>query len=216
MKICESCHSGCCRNYAVGLTGYDILNIAKTLNVDPVSFVQIIPVKDENDIEYKSKYAALFRFTDVEDTFYLFGMRMTESQLVQGTIKCHFLLEWYLNPHKPSLDSIIARCGIYNCRPLTCSSFPYKLDTTEKFANVLDLTSNNNKGVHPVYNVCSRKITRDDLPESSDGILQDLVMRKYELEYFKDMAEYWNQKPGTIDEFLAFMKITYQNRVNVE
>ncbi|MEI7475134.1 MAG: YkgJ family cysteine cluster protein [bacterium] len=217
MQICKSCAGGCCRNYSVAITGYDILNISKTLGIDPISFIQIVEIEDEADFEYKSKHAALFKFTDAKkDVFYMFGMRMVESQLVQGTAKCQFLMEWYYNRNNPSIDQIIARCGIYNCRPLICSAFPSKFDSTENRGVVLNLSSISESKEHPIYNLCSGTIAGEEVDRAADDIMKALILRKFELDYFKNLASYWNEKPGTITEFLVFMQNAYQDRVYVD
>ena len=213
MLICNSCHGGCCRNFGVGLTGYDILNISKILNLDPISFVQVLPV--DKDIELQSKYSALFKFTDYNiNYFYRFCLRMDKSMLVSETIKCMFLLECFANPLVLSEDKIIARCGIYTCRPLICRTFPSKLDPTEKMGIVFNPIVENTE--NKIYNLCPRTLTNDDLDNSSDEILKSLIMRKFEVDYFKNLAEYWNKNPGTISEFLIFMEKVYKKRVLVE
>jgi len=214
MLICESCHSGCCRKYAVALTGYDILNISKTLKIDPLSFIEISPVEN---IEYQSTYTTLFKFTDENsDIFYRFNLKMNESQLVPGTIKCQFLLEWHNDPSNPCIEGIIAKCGIYNCRPFVCTAYPAKFDITEKRGIIVNVGSKSESSEHRIYNLCPEKITGEDIADSSDQIMKALIMRKYELEYFKNLADYWNQKPGSLSDFLIFMTNVYQNRVVLE
>lgn len=215
MQICESCGSGCCRKYAIALTGYDILNISKTLSIDPSSFIQLSPVEGVENIEYQSKYTALFKFTDENsDIFYRFNLKMNESQLVPGTLKCQFLMEWHNDTLNPSVEGIVAKCGIYSCRPFVCTAYPATFDVTEKRGIVKNIK--NESSEHPIYNLCPRKITDKDLSGSSDHIMQALIMRKYELEYFKNLAEYWNQNPGSTENFLNFIRKVYDSRVLVK
>lgn len=217
MLICETCHAGCCRNFAIGLTGYDILNIHTTLKVDYSSFIQIIPVQNEEDIKYQAKYAALFRFSDCETgIYYRFSMRMSKSPIITDTIKCIFLMEWLNEPLNPSNDKINSKCGIYNCRPLICSTFPSKFDMTGKQGIIFNVNSSNLNQGNPIYNQCPRKITEQDIADSKDQIMKNLIMRKYEGDYFQNLSDYWNQKPGTIKEFFAFIKNVYQNRIVIE
>jgi len=217
MLICESCHSGCCRKYAVALTGYDILNISKTLKIDPLSFAEISPVENDENIEYQSKYTALFKFTDEnKDIFYRFNLKMNESELVPGTLKCQFLLEQYSDPSNLCIEGIVGRCEIYSCRPFVCAAYPAIFDATEKQGVIKNVGAKSKSSEHPIYNLCSRKITSEDFADSLDQIMKALIMRKYELEYFKNLADYWNQKPGSLNDFLSFMATVYQNRVILE
>ena len=216
MEICNSCQGGCCRNFTVSLTGYDILNISKTLRVHPASFINIIEVEAGADIEYKSKHTALFRFSDYDkDKYYIFGIRMVESKLALGTAKCQFLVEWNLDEHNPSVDGIIARCGIYNCRPLLCAAFPTKFDETEKQGIMVNTSLFGQNFEHPIYKTCSRTLSQEDI-SNPDEIMKILVLRKYELDYFKNLAIKWDENPGTLMEFFDFMTKAYQNRVTIE
>jgi len=216
MEICNSCQGGCCRNYTVSLTGYDILNISKTLSVQPSSFIQIIAVEEGADIEYKSKHAALFKFSDYgKDKYYIFGMKMSESTIAPGTAKCQFLLEWNLDDNNPTPEGIIARCGIYNCRPLLCSAFPTKFDETEQFGIMVNASAFSQNFDHPIYKTCSKKPSAEDI-SNPDEIMKILVLKKYEVDYFKILATQWDKKSGTLMEFLDFMAKAYQNRVIIE
>lgn len=216
MKICNTCHGGCCRNYTVSLTGYDILNISKTLSVHPSSFVHIIAVEDGADIEYKSKHAALFKFSDYDkEKYYIFGMKMSESIIAPGTAKCQFLVEWNSDDDNPTPEGIIARCGIYSCRPLLCAAFPTKFDETENLGIVVNTSAFNQDFAHPIYKTCSIKPSREDISDS-DEIIKTLVLKKYEVDYFKKLATEWDKNPRTLMEFWDFMAKKYQNRVVVE
>jgi len=216
MEICKTCQGGCCRNYTVNLTGYDIINLSRTLSVHPCSFIHIIAVEEGSDFEYKSKHAALFKFSDYDkDKYYIFSIRMLESALVPGTARCQFLLEWNLDNRNPSMDEIIARCGIYNCRPLVCRAFPTKFDDTEKLGILMNTASMNVNSEHPIYKLCPDNLTPADISDS-DEIMKTLVLKKYELDFFKNIALYWNKNPGTLMEFLNFMVKAYRNRVTIE
>lgn len=216
MGICNSCAAGCCRNYTISLTGYDILNISRALGVAPSSFVDLIPVEEGQDIEYKSKHAALFKFSDCDkDKYYIFGLKMDESKIAPGTFKCQFLMEWHLDNINPSVEGIIARCGIYNCRPLLCSAFPTKFDEKENAGIMVNTSSFDQTFEHPIYKTCSSKPTSDDI-SNPDEIMKTLVLKKYELEYFKNLSNEWNKNSGTLAEFWNFMADAYKNRVIIE
>ena len=217
MQACNSCQAGCCRNFTVALTGFDLMNISKTLGVDLLSFIQMVPVIGEENIAYRSEHSALFKFSDAaDDNFYLFGMRMVESQLVPGTIKCQFLQEWYLNIRKPSLETIISRCGIYNCRPLLCATYPTQFDSSEQHALIYNMDADPESVKHKIYNLCREKFKPEEVLATSDDIIQKLVLRKYEVDYFKNLAASWNENPSTIDDFLNLMIKTYNNRVVIK
>lgn len=214
MQICSSCHAGCCRNYTISLSGYDILNIAKTLDVQPSSFVDVIAVEEGADIEYKSKHTALFRFSDM-DGHYIFGMKMVESALAPQTAKCQFLLEWNLDNENPTMEGIIARCGIYSCRPQLCAAFPTKFGVDELSGVMVNTSAFEQEVSHPVYKTCPQAPSMADIADS-DEIIKTLVLKKYEVEFFKNLAKKWNENPKTLAEFWDFLTESYQNRVVIE
>lgn len=216
MKICNFCHAGCCRNYTVSLTGYDILNISKTLSVQPSSFTDVIPVEEGADIEYKSKHAALFQFSDYsKDKYYIFGIKMIESPLAPLTAKCQFLVEWNLDNENPTFEGLIARCGIYGCRPLVCEAFPTKFGEEDMSGVMVNTSAFEQEVDHPVYKTCPKKPASEDIADS-DEIMKILVLKKHEVEFFKKVAFEWNKNPKTLADFWDFLSKVYQNRVVIE
>jgi len=216
MEICKTCHGGCCRNFTVGLTGVDIINISKTLGVLPSSFVDVIAVEEGADIEHKSKHAALFRFSDFgAEKYYVLGIKMIESSLVPATAKCQFLLEWNSDNENPTIEGLIARCGIYSCRPLICAAFPTKFGETEATAVMVNTSAFEQVFEHPVYKTCAKAPSLEDI-SGADEIIKTLVLKKYEVEFFKKVAFEWNKNPQTLAEFWTFLAKIYQNRVVIE
>lgn len=176
--------------------------------------MDLIPIEVEADYEYKSKHAALFQFLDF-DGYYVLGMKMVESLLAPGTLKCQFLLEWNIDNDNPTMDGIIARCGIYSCRPMLCAAFPTKFSENELGAVMVNVSAFEQEISHPVYKTCPLCPTEKDIADA-DEITRVLVLKKYETEYFKNLAIEWNENPQKISDFWGFLEKSYKNRVVIE
>lgn len=217
MSICSECHGGCCRRYYIDLTGYDIINIHQTLELDYLTFLQVLSVKEE-DVEELAKDAALFKFSDDKGKkFFRFCLRRIESPVMLNSTRCMFLLEWnneMLN--LPASGKIQARCGIYGCRPLTCAIYPVKLDNSGLFGYAADPYINCDKKNNAAYNVCPRPLKDDDFTDHSGEMMKTLALRKFEMDFFKELANGWNEKPGSLKEFFEYIEKIYKNRVYKE
>ena len=94
MEQCTNCHAGCCRALNVELIGCDILNLYKTLGINPFAFIMAMPV-DKGKLEEKVGEKPLFKFTDLtENTYYKLILQSDISELMMFTNKCIFLMEW--------------------------------------------------------------------------------------------------------------------------
>lgn len=214
MKICSECHAGCCRKFHINLTGYDILSIKKTLDLDYPFFLQINQV--ENDvIEKRSKRNALFKFSDLDsEKYYTFHLRRVKSKYYKDSERCLFLTEWNnTDIQLPYSEKVYARCGIYNSRPLTCAVFPTELHPDGMIGYTSDVNCYTEKSDNPAYNLCPRALNEKDLESATGNMIQTLVVRKYELEYFKSVAKIWNSTPGTYARFFDFLEMAYKNRI---
>ncbi len=216
--ICSVCHGGCCRRYYVDVTGYDILNISKTLMMDIPSFVYTLAVEDD-EIELLEQESVLFKFTDDNcEKHYRFCLKKTDSLAYPGTLKCMFLQEWdakILN-YPEMNDKLIARCGIYGCRPLMCATFPTKYDLSGNFGFIPDPYTTCEKKSHPALNLCPRSITSEDFRGCAEDTIKTLALQRYEIKFFRAMAEYWNNYPKSINDFYNFIQNAYSNRVSCE
>ena len=214
MHICGECTCGCCRKFAIPITGYDILKISKNLKININSFIEIDPVPEER-IEDESSIVGLFKFAEsASDGFYKFCMKKVESSLVPGVFKCIFLQEWYNNPDNPSVENIVARCGIYGNRPTICAAFPATVDKSGYFAVIVSKKITEEDNI--LYKLCPREIVREDFPQNSESILRTVLMNKYEQDFFKTIAVIWNENPKPLNLFIPFLENWYAERVLID
>lgn len=213
MQVCSSCHAGCCRKFNVHLTGYDILKLKKNLDIDYICFSQIHPVKKEY-VEKYSKQVALFKFTNFsEDEYYTFYLRRIKSNYMTDSYKCMFLQEWDGKDFLlPNFSGITARCGIYDNKPFACAIYPAKLHE-DGLTGLAGNPPGANESSNPAYNLCHRPLTDEDLADYSGNTIRNLVIYKYEMDYFRSLAEVWNKSPRDFAQFFAFLEIAYKNRI---
>ena len=217
MIICSSCHAGCCRRFRIPLTGYDILKIRKTIGLNYLEFIQLLPVNEE-DIEKKSKSSPVFKFINIgEDRYYSLFLERTLSKYFPDSLKCMFLQEWNGEDFLlPDYVGVKARCGIYNNRPLACSMYPAKWDDNGLTAIAKDPGKHLPEANNPAYYLCPVDLSQSDFMDNSDEIIKDLVLFRYEMDYYKAFADYWNQQEGDFGEFFPILEKMYQNRIIFE
>jgi len=214
MQICNSCHAGCCRKHNIDITGIDILNIAETLNLDISFFSEALP-NDDQYVKAMLNKVPLLKFTDGEpDKYYRMCLKMRESTLFPNSLKCMFLQEWIdENPDSANFNKVIARCGIYNIRPLTCSTYPAKLEQNSLSAYYIDPFISSEEKKSSFDKACPRPLSKDDFDNNSANMMKDLVLYKFEMDFFKMLSEKWNKNPRASDDLITFLKEEYKNRV---
>ncbi|EKE04582.1 MAG: hypothetical protein ACD_20C00046G0003 [uncultured bacterium] len=211
MQICNDCHAGCCRKYNTHLTGYDILKIKKNLGMDYLYFLQLAPIKEEN-VEKTLKHTALFRFTNLGDGYFAFYMKRVKSRYFPDSHKCIFLQEWDGDDFLLPVDKVISRCGIYGIRPITCAIYPTKLHD-DGLIGIAGNPDNDNASGNAAYDLCPRPLIEEDFAGCSGDDVQNLVLYKYEMNYFKSLSEVWNAEPGDFAKFIAYLEAAYKNRI---
>src|SRR5690349_20889324 len=110
MSLCESCHAGCCRSFAVPVTGADILRIERELGLNFWDFA--CRWADPNNRIAKS-LAPHFHFADEPATPFTVCLRHEVSAIFAGATKCRFLMKCPPDAEHPLG---LARCSIYNSR----------------------------------------------------------------------------------------------------
>lgn len=203
MSPCHHCHAGCCRAFAVPLTGADVLLIERDLELDFSEFACRWP--DPNGSIARS-YAPHFHFEDDPGTPYVICLMHTASEFLRGTTKCRFLIEGPPDDEHPLGQ---ARCGIYGQRPLTCRVFPTKLNDTSELAVIEDMTGR--EASEPAYSLCPTAWSSDDL--DAVAAMQHLVLAKYEMTFFHQLAEIWNRQPRGWNIFAEFLRVVYRGRL---
>ena len=205
MSPCDQCHAGCCRSFAVPVTGADIFRIQANTHL---GFWDFVCRWADPDGSIALQHAPQFRFSDEPDTPFVIGLLTDDSQTVPGTGKCRFLAETKATPDKPFGT---ASCSIHTSRPGACRAFPAKMTPEGDLAILYDIPASGRPGSHPVYSLCPRPWTPADIDPITQ--VQDLVVATYEMKFFHHLAGIWNDQPGPWELFPDFLEIVYSNRV---
>jgi len=208
MSMCDGCHAGCCRSFAVPVSGADIIRISTELSL---SFWDFVCRWEDPDGDIAQKYAPHFRFEDEPQTPFVLCLIRSESQTWPGTGKCLFLEETPATEEHP-LGT--AKCGIYEHRPAGCRTFPTKLNSTSELAIIHDVPQRGQLNTDPIYSLCPRPWEAEDVNPIQG--MQDLVVAKYEMQFFHLIADVWNRRPGSFAALPEFFQRIYQSRVRKE
>lgn len=205
MSLCDSCHAGCCRSFAVPITGADILRIERDRGLefwefacrwaDPQGFIA-------------RKYAPQFHFQDEPQTPFVICLIHAESATFPSTTKCRFLEE---TPPSEEHPRGLGRCGIYSSRPSACRAFPTKLNTTGELAVIYDVPPRGRTQDTPAYDLCPKSWEPADFDPVST--VQDLVVARYEMAFFHQLARMWNRAPRPFELFPDYIRLAYGGRV---
>ena len=218
MRVCKTCAGGCCRAFNIPITGFDILRIMRTIDIDPFFFCGVKEITGER-LEKDLGKNPQFLFTDSgEARYYEIFMKRTFSRYFEGTLKCIFLQEWDAKEYDSAeLEGIIGRCGIYDCRPLACRNYPAKIDKDNKFFMYdpyFEHTNPENKRWQDLpYGLCPRPIKKEDFGFCVDEYIKNLAHGNYELEFFVKLSEKWNKNPDISDNFINFLEEGYKDRL---
>ena len=201
---CVGCHAGCCRSFAVPVTGADVLRIERDLNL---TFWDFGCRWADPEGKIARKYAPHFFFSDEPQTPFVICLRHEASATFPDTTKCRFLVETPPTAEKPLGQG---SCGIHPSRPSACRAFPTKFNVTGDLAVIHDVPPQGRENL-PVYSLCARQWK----PEEIDPLQapQDLAVAKYEMDFFRSIAAIWNRVPRPFAVFPEFLRLVYQNRV---
>lgn len=205
MSLCATCHAGCCRTYVVPLTGADILRI---MSKQQLSFWEFVVRWADPQGKIALKFAPHFHFRDDLQTPYVIALMQEESGQFPGTSRCKFLIEGEQSSQHPLG---VSQCGIYGDRPSACRVFPTKLDREGELAVLCELPQQGPAGNHPIFRLCSRPWEPRDLDPIQQ--VQELVVAKYEMNFFFRLASAWNEQPGDWRAFPEFLQGVYGNRI---
>lgn len=216
MGICSSCHSGCCYKFEISVTGFDILKIKNQIMLDIDLFLHFKKLITEERIEYQKKYAALFKFTDDNCTHYYFpALKKVRSTLFPEVFKCMFLREWAEeNFNAESIESANSKCSVYRARPMACRIYPASFNQDK--TKVLVANPYFGKPENIATQLCQRQIENKDFESTKDEVVEALIKRQYELNFFRMLAEDWNSNPKTKKEFIPYLEEAYSQRVFAE
>ena len=205
MGQCATCHAGCCRSFAVPVTGADILRI---MSQRKLAFWDFVCRWADPEGKIALKYAPHFHFRDHPDTPFVISLIQDESRVFPGTTRCTFLAE---GPQSREHPLGISACGIYGERPSACRVFPTRFDHSGELAVIYDVPPTGRAGGHPAYQLCPRAWTPEDLDPLQQ--VQDLAIAKFEMNFFFKLAAAWNAGPGEWRLFPDFLQSVYARRV---
>jgi Fe-S-cluster containining protein len=205
MGLCDSCHAGCCRAFAVPVTGADIIAIQKKLGLPFEEFVRRMP---DPGGRISNGAVPHFSFDDSPETPYVICLTHVSSAFHANSSKCRFLIEGAPDEEFPLGR---ARCGIYSVRPSACRVFPTKFNATHDLVIVCDIPERMRQSTNPAYGLCPRPWQPEDV-DPIDSV-RDLAVLKYELAFFRQVADLWNRSPGSWQAFPQFLNIVYSKRV---
>lgn len=205
MGLCDSCHAGCCRSFAVPVTGADILRIA---NDQGLSFWDFACRWADPQGQISRSLVPHFHFADEPATPFTICLRHVPSTIFRNVTKCQFLEETPADAEHP-LGT--ARCSIYQSRPSACRTFPTKLSDKGDLVVIYDIPKSGREEKHPAYELCPRPWQPSDVDPVQAA--SDLVVAKYEMNFFRHVAEVWNRRPQPWDIFPDFVRLVYSERV---
>lgn len=206
MSPCHGCHAGCCRAFAVPITGADVMRMERELQLD---FWQLACRWEDRDGAISAGVVPQLRFEDDPTIPYVLCLLHEPSQTFPATTKCRFLIE-----QPPSAEAPLGRgsCGVYQSRPLSCRVFPTKLSESGSLAVLYDVPAHGRShDSSPAFDLCPQPWSVDDVEPVA--AVQDLVLLQFELRFFHQVATMWNRQPGRWQDFPEFLRLVYQHRV---
>lgn len=209
MSLCEGCHAGCCRSFAVPVSGADVLQIVRHQGL---SFWEFVCRWADPDGSIAGNYAPHVYFDDEPDTPFVLCLTHVPSDQFPGTTRCRFLLEAPdNNGNGDGVQSVGAACGIYADRPVACRVFPAKMMPRNELAILYDVPEYGRPGKEPAYRLCPRQWTPADVDPIEQ--VQDLVVAQYEMNFYTTLVQSWNRDPGPWLAFPDFLTQVYDQRV---
>lgn len=205
MSLCATCHAGCCRSFAVPVTGADILRIERDHGL---TFWDFACRWADPHGAIARRYAPHFHFRDEPATPFVICLIHVGSSVFPGTTKCQFLEETAPDAEHPRG---LGRCSIYGSRPSACRAFPTKLNATSELAVIYDVPERGRMHETAAYDLCPRAWEPADFDPIST--VQDLVVAKYEMSFFHQLAKMWNKAPRPFELFPDFVRLAYAGRV---
>lgn len=203
MELCRTCHAGCCRAFAVPVTGADILTIQQRFDL---AFVDVACRWADPEKTIARGFAPQFYFEDEPGLPFTICLLKAASRYFPVTSRCQFLQE---SPPDASHPLGTAQCAIYEQRPAACRVFPTRLHSSGELAVVLPVVEQAGK---PTLNsLCPRQPVPGDFDPVATT--QALILARYEMAFFHKVAEVWNRRCRDWELFPEFLQTVYEQRV---
>jgi len=207
MSQCATCHGGCCRAFAVPVSGADILRITSGVGL---SFWDVACRWEDPHAEITRGSAPRFHFADSPQIPYAICLLHEASRSFPGTTKCRFLRERETSDEHPLPT---AECSIYGHRPGTCRSFPAALNG-QGGLRIIDVPEYGRRDRREAYRLCPQEWHPADFDEQD--MLGDLNATVAEMQFFALVAEIWNRHPQAWEIFPDFLQLVYEERDELE
>lgn len=205
MNACRTCHAGCCRSFAVPVTGSEILRLMRGTGLPFEAVADRWP--DPAD-RISRGVAPHWRFEDSPETPWVLALKHRESGLHQGTSMCGFLTEFEVQSAGSKAASTgcgttAARCSVYEQRPLACRLFPFAR-SAEGAIHFPPQPAFGRDEPHTAYRLCPH-------PESPDEATARELHRAFdvaavEMAFFRGAARIWNAEPRPWSMFPDFLE----------
>ncbi len=102
-------------------------------------------------------------------------------------------------------------CGTYQGRPAACRVFPTKFDLNSELPIIHAVPEYGRAEQLPQYKLCPRQWQPQDVDPVEAA--QELVVARYEMNFFHQLAQLWNQHQGPWDVFPDFIRDVYSRRI---
>lgn len=142
-SICDSCHAGCCRTYRLVITVFDFLDLITAVGMERAvqgTCFEAMPFNENYILNNHGIHPFVFDDEEKKGAMYSLALKRDESQLFPNTLKCNFLSEEKrpepnINPALPNHEKhpgshTMARCSIYENRPIMCRTYPVGFNHT--------------------------------------------------------------------------------------
>ena len=202
---CEGCHGGCCRSFAVPVTGADVFRLTEATGRD---FWEVACRWPDPDGKIGRRYAPALHFADDPGEPTVLCLTHEASDTLPGSTRCRFLVETGPTAEHPRG---LGRCGVYGDRPAACRSFPTRFAADGRLAVVHDVPARGRSGDHPAYDLCPRPWTAEDVDPLAAP--PQLAAAKWEMEFFRQVAAAWNRTPRPAALLPEFLAAVYAGRV---
>ena len=201
---CEECHGGCCRSFAVPVTGADVFRLTAATGL---GFWEVACRWPDGDGRIGRKLAPALHFSDEPGPTVL-CLAHHDSETLPGSTRCRFLNETAPDGERPLG---LGRCGEYENRPAACRSFPTRFAADGRLTTVHDVPDRGRAGAHPAYDLCPRPWTAGDV-DPLEAPAQ-LAAARWEMDFFRQIAAAWNRAPRPAAALPAYLEAVYRGRV---
>ena len=211
---CEGCHGGCCRSFAVPVTGADVFRLTRATGR---AFTDVAVRWPDADGAIARGHAPHLFFTPEPEAAdpaaraggpFVLCLGHAASVALPGSSRCRFLEE---TPPSPGRPRGTGRCGAYADRPAACRTYPLRFAADGRLVRLASVPARGRAGSHPAYELCPRPWAAEDVDPLAAPA--DLAAGRWEMEFFRQVAAAWNRVRRPRRAFPAYLEAVYAGRV---